>query len=196
VKGRFRPAAQPFGVDLDLPLWAADSTGRRNTLTTAQAEGVLQMKNRTRTYYTATQKTLMWARWKDGWTLHWIGKLFDRPHTSIQGILSKTGGIRRFDLRRCALALTLAEREEISRALTVGQSMRSIAARLGRAPSTISREIGRNGGQHGYRATLADQAKWERALRPKLCKLAKNRALAGVVADMLRMLWSPEQIAG
>jgi IS30 family transposase len=77
-----------------------------------------------------------------------------------------------------------------------GQSMRSIAARLGRAPSTISREIGRNGGQDGYRATLADQAAWERALRPKLCKLAKNRALAVIVADMLRMLWSPEQIAG
>ncbi len=74
--------------------------------------------------------------------------------------------------------------------------MRSIAARLGRAPSTISREIGRNGGQDGYRAALADQAAWERALRPKLCKLAKNPALAGIVADMLRMLWSPEQIAG
>lgn len=74
--------------------------------------------------------------------------------------------------------------------------MRSIAACLGRAPSTISREIGRDGGQDGYRAILADQAAWDRALRPKLCKLAKNRALAGIVADMLRMLWSPEQIAG
>jgi IS30 family transposase len=92
--------------------------------------------------------------------------------------------------------LTLAEREEISRALMAGQSMRSIAARLGRAPSTISREIGRNGGQDGYRATLADQAAWERSVRPKLCTLAKNRALAGIVANMLRMLWSPEQIAG
>ena len=74
--------------------------------------------------------------------------------------------------------------------------MRSVAARLGRAPSTINREIGRNGGQDDYRATLADQAAWGRSLRPKPCKLAKNRALAGVVADMLRMLWSPEQIAG
>ena len=154
------------------------------------------MKYRTRTYYTATQKALMWERWKDGWTLHEIGKLFDRPHTSIHNILSKTGGIRPAERRRCATALTLEEREEISRALTVGQSMRSIAARLGRAPSTISREIGRNGGQDGYRAILADQAAWKRSLRPKLCKLAKNRALAGIVADMLRMLWSPEQIAG
>jgi IS30 family transposase len=138
----------------------------------------------------------MWERWKDGWTLQQIGKLFDRGHTSIQTILSTTGGIRPPERRRCATALTLAEREEISRALTVGQSMRSVATRLGRAPSTISREIGRNGGQDAYRATLADQAAWERSLRPKLCKLAKNRALAGIVADMLRMLWSPEQIAG
>lgn len=154
------------------------------------------MKYRTRTYYTATQKALMWERWKDGWTLQQIGKLFDRGHTSIQKILSTTGGIRPPERRRCATALTLAEREEISRALTVGQSMRSVATRLGRAPSTISREIGRNGGQDAYRATLADQAAWERALRPKLCKLAKNRTLAGVVANMLRILWSPEQIAG
>lgn len=154
------------------------------------------MKYRTRTYYTATQKALMWERWKEGWTLHEIGKLFDRPHTSIHGILSKTGGIRPPERLRCASALTLEEREEISRALMAGHSMRSIAAQLGRAPSTISREVSRNGGQDGYRAALADQAAWERALRPKLCKLAKNRALAGIVADMLRKLWSPEQIAG
>jgi IS30 family transposase len=174
----------------------ADSTGRRNTLSTAQAEGVLQLKYRTRTFYTATQKALMWERWKAGWTLRQIAKLFDRGGGSVGGILAQTGGIRPPERRRCATVLTLAEREEISRALMAGQSMRSIAARLGRAPSTISREIGRNGGQDGYRATLADQAAWERALRPKLCKLAKNRALAGIVADMLRMLWSPEQIAG
>ena len=116
------------------------------------------MKYRTRTYYTATQKALMWERWNAGWTLHEIGKLFDRPHTSIHNILAKTGGIRPPERRRCATALTLEEREETSRALTAGQSMRSIAARLGRAPSTISQEIGRNGGQVGYRAILADQA--------------------------------------
>ena len=154
------------------------------------------MKYRTRTYYTDVQKALMWERWKEGWTLHQIGKLFDRPHTSVQTILSKTGGIRPPERRRCASALTLAEREEISRALMVGQSMRSVASRLGRSPSTISREIRRNGGQDGYRATLADEATWERSLRPKRCKLVKNRSLAGVVANMLRMLWSPEQISG
>jgi DNA-binding NarL/FixJ family response regulator len=96
------------------------------------------MKYRTRTYYTSTQKALMWERWREGWTLHQIGKLFDRPHTSIQNILSKTGGIRPPERRRGANALTLAEREEICRALMVGESMRSVAARLGRAPSTIS----------------------------------------------------------
>lgn len=154
------------------------------------------MKYRTRTYYTSTQKALMWERWSEGWTLHQIGQLFDRPHTSIQNILSKTGGIRPPERRRGANALTLAEREEISRALVVGESMRSVAARLGRAPSTVSREIGRNAGQDGYRASVADEAAWNRALRPKRCKLVKNRALAGVVADLLRMLWSPEQIAG
>lgn len=99
------------------------------------------MKYRTRKYYTASQKALMWDRWRDGWTLHQIGQLFDRPHTSIHNILSKTGGIRPPERRRCATALTLAEREEISRSLMAGQSMRSVAVRLGRAPSTVSREI-------------------------------------------------------
>ena len=90
----------------------------------------------------------------------------------------------------------MSEREEISRALVTGESIRSIAARLGRAPSTVSRELKRNGGHEGYRATLADNAAWDRALRPKRCKLAENRALARVVAGKLRLFWSPEQIAG
>jgi IS30 family transposase len=92
--------------------------------------------------------------------------------------------------------LSLAEREEISRAVVAGQSMRAIAARLGRSPSTVSREIQRNGGRAGYRAVLADQAAWDRAHRPKRCKLSENRALARIVTDKLRLLWSPEQIAG
>jgi IS30 family transposase len=154
------------------------------------------MNYRTRTYYTDSQKALMWERWKAGWTLHQIGHLFDRPHTSIQGILSSTGGIRPPERRRSLGALSLGEREEISRALVTGESIRSIAARLGRAPSTVSRELKRNGGQESYRATQADSAAWDRTLRPKRCKLAKNRTLARAVADKLRLLWSPEQIAG
>ena len=116
------------------------------------------MKYRTRRYYNDGQKALMWERWKEGWTLHQIGQLFDRPHTSIHNILSKTGGIRPPERRRRATELTLAEREEISRALMVGQSMRSVAVRLGRSPSTVSREITRNGGQESYRAAQADEA--------------------------------------
>ena len=110
------------------------------------------MKYRTRNYYTDSQKALMWERWKEGWTLHQIGQLFDRPHTSIHNILVKTGGIRPPERRRSATALTLAEREEISRAVVAGASVRSIAARLGRAASTVSRELKRNGGQESYRA--------------------------------------------
>ena len=108
----------------------------------------------------------------------------------------QTGGIRPPQRSRCAIALTLAERQEISRSLAEGHSIRSIAAQLGRAPSTVSREIRRNGGQADYRASEADNAAWDRALRPKRCKLAEDRALARIVADKLRLLWSPEQIAG
>ena len=154
------------------------------------------MKYRTRTHYTDAQKALMWDRWKQGWTLHQIAQLFNRSHTSVQGILSRTGGFRPPLRSRCATALTQAEREEISRAVVSGQSIRSIAVRLGRAPSTISREINRNGGRSDYRANEADGAAWDRSLRPKQCKLAENRGLARIVADKLRLLWSPEQIAG
>jgi len=154
------------------------------------------MKQRPRIYYTETQKALMWDRWQKGDSLQVIAGLFDRSHSSIAGILSRTGGIRPPQRRRSRLALTLAEREEISRGVVAGRSMRSIAARLGRSPSTISREIRRNGGCGQYRANYADQAAWDRAHRPKLCKLVINRALARIVAKKLKQLWSPEQIAG
>jgi len=154
------------------------------------------MKQRPRIYYSESQKALMWERWKQGWTLHEIGKLFDRGHTSVQRIFAETGGFRPAERRRATTALTLAEREEISRAMVTGESIRSTAARLGRAPSTISREIKRNGSRDVYRASQADQAAWQRAHRPKRCKLIENRALARIVADKLRLRWSPEQIAG
>jgi IS30 family transposase len=154
------------------------------------------MKYRTRTYYTDAQKAVMWERWRQGWTLYQIAHLFNRGHTSVQGILSRTGGIRPRTRTRGATALALAEREEISRAMAEGQSIRSIAAQLGRAASTVSRELRRNGGQASYRASEADSAAWDRALRPKCCKLASNRALAKIVTDKLRLQWSSEQIAG
>ena len=154
------------------------------------------MKQRRRIYYSDSQKALMWERWKQGWTLNEIGRLFDRPHTSIQQIFVRTGGIQPPARSRASTALSLAEREEISRALVAGESIRSTAARLGRAPSTISREIRRNGGVEAYRASQAEDAAWERGRRPKRCKLRKHRTLARLVAEKLRMLWSPEQIAG
>jgi IS30 family transposase len=154
------------------------------------------MKQRPRIYYSESQKALMWDRWRKGDSLQQIAQLFDRNHSSIQRILAETGGIRAAQRRRSSLALSLAEREEISRAVAAGHSMRSVAASLGRAASTISREIRRNGGPARYRASQADRAAWDRAHRPKACKLVQNRTLAKIVAGKLRLQWSPEQIAG
>ncbi|MES2902401.1 MAG: IS30 family transposase [Pseudomonadota bacterium] len=154
------------------------------------------MKQRPRIYYTESQKALMWDRWKQGDSLQMIAQLFNRNHSSIQGILAETGGIRPAQRCRSARSLTLAEREEISRHLVAGQTIRSIAARLGRSPSTVSRELNRNGGKEVYRANKADQHAWDRARRPKRCKLTENRILANMVAGKLQMQWSPEQIAG
>ena len=154
------------------------------------------MKQRPRIYYTEADKSLMWDRWQKGESLNAIARLFDRHHSAIQGILSRTGGIRPSERRRSRLALTIAEREEISRGVVAGHSIRSIAMSLGRAPSTVSREISRNGGRRRYRANQADRAAWDQARRPKICKLAENRALARIVAEKLQLEWSPRQIAG
>ncbi len=154
------------------------------------------MKRRPRILYSESQKAQMWDRWKKGESLQQIAQLFDRNHSSVNRILAETGGIRPAQRCRSQLALTLAEREEVSRALVAGQSIRSIAALLVRAPSTISREIKRNGGQGCYRATQADQAAWDRAHRPKRCKLVQNRSLAHIVAGKLQLQWAPQQIAG
>ncbi len=154
------------------------------------------MKQRPRIYYTESQKALMWERWRKGDSLQQIAQLFDRNHSSVQRILAETGGIQSTQRCRSRLALTLTEREEISRGVVAGHSIRSMATLLGRAPSTISREIKRNGGQECYRASQADQAAWDRAHRPKTCKLVENRALAHIVAGKLQWQWSPEQIAG
>ncbi len=154
------------------------------------------MKQRARIYYSETDKALMWDRWQKGESLNSIARHFDRGHSAIQGVLARTGGIRPAKRRRSGLALSLAEREEISRGVVAGQSVGSIASLLGRAPSTVSREINRNGGRRGYRASKAEQAAWDRAHRAKTCKLVQNRALARIVASKLKKLWSPYQIAG
>ena len=154
------------------------------------------MKYRTRRFFGEADKVLMWDRWQKGDSLHAIARLFDSSHSAITGVLSRTGGIRPRQRQRSQRALTLAEREEISRGVVAGQSLRWIAASLGRAPSTVSREIRRNGGRRRYRANKAEQAAWERAQRPKTCKLLANPALARIVAEKLQMEWSPDQIAG
>jgi DNA-binding CsgD family transcriptional regulator len=135
------------------------------------------MEYRKRIYYTDADKELMWDRWQAGDSLHSIARLFDRNHPSVQGILARTGGIRPPKRKRAETALTLAEREEISRGIVAGHSMRSIASSLGRAPSTVSRELRRNGGGRRYRANKADEAAWDRAKRPKTCKKALTNCL-------------------
>ncbi len=154
------------------------------------------MAYRTRIKYSAEQKSEMWDRWQRGESLNAIGRIFDRPSSSIFGQLSPTGGIRPPIQKRSRLALTLSDREEISRGLAAQQSLRTIAKQLGRAPSTISREIHRNLGYDNYRVTQADRAAWDKAQRPKLCKLSLNPTLCRLVAVKLQLNWSPEQIAG
>ena len=154
------------------------------------------MKYRKRIYYTETDKALMWDRWQKGESLQTIAQLFNRNHSSIAGVLSRTGGIRPPKRTRCEFALSLSEREEISRGIVAGRSIRSIAVMLSRSPSTVSREISRNGGLPCYRANEADQAAWDRSQRPKTCKLVQQQALARMVAIKLKKLWSPVQIAG
>src|SRR3970040_809567 len=135
---------------------------------------MLQMEYRPRIYYTEAQKALMWDRWQKGDSLETIAHLFERGHSSVQRILQESGGIRPTQRRRSRLALTLSEREEISRGVAAGRSLRSIATSLGRASSTVSREIRRNGGRRGYRTGEADEAARDRARRPKICRIVQN----------------------
>ena len=146
--------------------------------------------------FTATEKTELWDRWKRGESLKAIGRAFGKPSSSIYFLVAPHGGIRPAERRRSRLALTLAEREVISRGITARQSARSLAKLLGRSPSTVSREVSRNGGHDRYRATLADESAWARARRPNCCKLANSPRLRQAVAGKLRLDWSPEQIAG
>lgn len=154
------------------------------------------MKQRTRIYYSDQQKAMMWDRWQKGESLKDIARVFDRGHSSVSRILAESGGIRPAARSRSPRGLTLPEREVISRGLAVHLSMRAIAVQLGRPASTVSREIQRNGGCANYRANSAEQAAWQRALRPKVCKLAHEVHLCSVITKKLQCQWSPQQIAG
>jgi len=142
------------------------------------------------------QKVELWARWKAGQSLSDIGRSLGKHAGSIFGVLFAKGGIAPAARGRSRLSLSLHEREEISRGLVAGLSMRKIATQLGRAPSTISREIRRNEGRGKYRAINADERAWRSACRPKPCRLAVNRSLQMVVAQKLTDNWSPQQISG
>ena len=154
------------------------------------------MTYRRRIYFTSEQKSEIWDRWQRGESMSSIGRGFDRESSSIYPLLSRTGGIRPAVRKRSRLALTLIEREAISRGIAALRSIRSIARELCRPASTVSREVNRNGGYDEYRAADADHQAWVRALRPKLCKLAGNKHLQRVSSNKLTIHWSPEQIAG
>ena len=154
------------------------------------------MDRRFRRGFTAAEKTELWNRWQRGESLKAIGRAFGEPSSSFYFQVAPHGGIRPSPRRRSRLALTLAEREEISRGIAAHQSARAMAKFLGRSPSTVSRELSRNGGYDRYRAALADEKAWVRSRRPKRCKLASSPRLRQAVANKLRLNWSPEQIAG
>jgi len=144
----------------------------------------------------ATQRTEIWRRWKAGQSLHEIGRAYGKPHSCIRCLLLPRGGIPPAARRRSRLALTLAEREDISRGIASGSSSREIARRLDRAASTVSREVNRHGGRPVYRAHEADDQAWDSVLRPKQCLLALHPRLREIVASKLILDWSPEQISG
>src|SRR5579864_7858795 len=154
------------------------------------------MTFRRRVKLSEQQRNDMWRRWKAGQSLHEIGRVFGKDHVSIQFMLSQHGGIVPAARRRSLLTLTLSEREDISRGIASGSSIRAIARGLQRAVSTVSREVSRHGGRPLYRANDADQRAWESALRPKRCLLAIHVKLQKIVAGKLILDWSPEQISG
>jgi IS30 family transposase len=154
------------------------------------------MERQRKRWLSNKEKDQIWQRWRQGESLSEIGRGLERNASGIFHVVAKNGGIAPLRRKRSALALTAAEREEISRGLKGDESIRQIAAGLGRAPSTISREINRNGGAQKYRAGVAEANAWTRALRPKTCALASNARLCRLVASKLKLEWAPAQIAG
>jgi len=146
--------------------------------------------------FTEVEKVEVWDRWQGGEAMRSIARRLGRESSSIRTMIEDTGGVRPARRRRSPRCLSLTEREEISRGVAAGESLRMVAARLRRAPSTVCREVARNGGRGGYRALRADRAALQRACRPKTAKLAVNTRLRGVVEEKLTEWWSPQQISG
>ncbi|CAM3699243.1 IS30 family transposase [Nocardiopsis gilva] len=146
--------------------------------------------------FSAVQQEEIWRRWRDGESFNVMGRALGAPMHHVRRFLAQTGGVRQIQRRRSGRHLTHADREEISRGIAAAESARRIAGRLGRAPSTVSREIARNGGRNRYRATTADQEAYQRARRPKATRLASLPVLRALVEEKLALSWSPEQISG
>jgi len=149
-----------------------------------------------RRVFTAVERAGPWRRWKDGSSVSDVARALGREPGTVHSFLSAAGGIAQPPRRRSKRALSLAERKEISRGLCAGWSIRAIARQVGRPPSTVCREIDRNGGRRRYRAALADSRAWGQARRPQICKLRQQSRLRALVDKKLRLDWSPEQIAG
>jgi len=141
-------------------------------------------------------KKELWERWRAGESISDIARALQKAPGSVHGMIEATGGFSPPERHRRRCALTPAEREEISRGLATGESLRAIATRLGRSASTVCREVNRNGGPNRYRATRAEEKAWQRARRPKRCLLCVNDRLRELVAEKLKADWSPEQISG
>lgn len=156
----------------------------------------MQMAQMGRPGLSASQKSDLWHRWKNGQSLSEIGLALGKHAGSIHGVVAANGGIVPPPRRRSPRALSLADREEISRGIAANASIRQIASGIGRPPSTVSREVSRNGGGNSYRAADADWRAWDRSRRPKPCLLAIHKRLQAVVASKLSLEWSPEQISG
>src|SRR5882724_13426321 len=155
------------------------------------------MEEKARVRFSAGERAELWERWRGGQCIADIARALERRNKSgVYRILAGNGGITPRSRRRAAAALRLDEREEISRGIAADQSIRQIARKLGRAASTVSRELKRHGGRIAYRASDADTRAWERARRPKRCRLASHRRLRWCVAQKLALQWSPQQISG
>ena len=153
------------------------------------------MSNKHRRSFSEADRIELWRGWRAGESLAQISRALGRQHCSLRRLLEERGGIAPAPRRRTEPALSLAQREELSLGLCAGLSYRQIAQRLGKAASTVSREVRRNGGRQDYRAVAAEAATWQRACRPKRCKLQRQPRLCVAVAQGLRRWWSPQQIA-
>jgi transposase, IS30 family len=143
-----------------------------------------------------SERNELWTRWRRGESLRDIAHGLRRAPSVVYTVVAADGGIPPPPRRRSRLALSATEREEVSRQLACGHSLRAISRTLGRAPSTLSREVTRNGGRRLYRAAVADGQAWRRARRPQRCRLSTHPALQRIVARKLAQQWSPQQISG